>query len=208
MREINPLSTNRAESYQAFINAPMPMVTLFKTLDVTKAVKLSKKGYKLNMLLCYCIGLAAQSIPEFKLLPMEQKMYAYDAIGVNVIVANDKGGINSCDLPFSADLDTFNKAYLELTDKVAKTCENYELSELMIIGTSCLSKYEVDGIVNMYSGIFNNPFLAWGKYEKRGFKAYLKVSFQFHHVQMDGEQACRFLDEVQNNIRLLKCKNL
>lgn len=46
----------------------MPMVTLMKTLDVTALVRMSrKKGYKFNMLLCWCIGKAAE--PDEGLLP-------------------------------------------------------------------------------------------------------------------------------------------
>jgi chloramphenicol O-acetyltransferase type A len=55
----------------------------------------------------------------------------------------------------------------------------------------------------MYSGIFNNPFVVWGKYFTEKEKTKLKLSFQFHHVQMDGEQACQFLDKLENVIGTL-----
>ena len=70
----------------------------------------------------------------------------------------------------------------------------------MLIGTSAVLQTELDGIVNQYSGIFNNPFLSWGKYRKGLFKTTLPVSFQFHHVQMDGAQAARFLQRLQEEI--------
>lgn len=65
MHEIDLLKTNRATSYKLYINAPMPMVTIFKTLDITKLIQLKEKGYKLNMSLCYCILSAAQKTKEF-----------------------------------------------------------------------------------------------------------------------------------------------
>lgn len=70
----------------------------------------------------------------------------------------------------------------------------------MIIGTSSLIHHEIDGVINMYSGIFNNPFLIWGKYKTIDKTTTLRISFQFHHVQMDGYEACQFLDEIQNQI--------
>ena len=73
----------------------------------------------------------------------------------------------------------------------------------MIIGTSSLVQYDIDGVVNMYSGIFNNPFLIWGKYRTEGDKNFLPISFQFHHVQMDGIEACEFLERLQESIREL-----
>ena len=55
MREVNPMDTNRAVSWQFYIDAPMPMVTIFKTLDITNLMRVKAAGYKLNMLLCFCI---------------------------------------------------------------------------------------------------------------------------------------------------------
>ena len=166
MQEINPKDTNRAKSFELYINAPMPMVTIFKTLDISHLMKLKKDGYKLNMLMCYCIGLAASEIKEFYLLPIGQQMFQYDKIGLNVIVANNSGTINTCDIPFSSNLEEFNQSYLQLTKKVHETCQDYEIEDHMIIGTSSLIKYDIDGIINMYSGIFNNPFMLWGKYKE------------------------------------------
>ena len=73
----------------------------------------------------------------------------------------------------------------------------------MVIGTSALAQYNIDGAVGMYSGIFNNPFLIWGKYKRRFFKTILTVSFQFHHTQMDGAHAAHFLDELQKTINTI-----
>lgn len=200
MREVNPMDTDRAKSWQLYIDAPMPMVTIFKTLDISNLMRQEKAGYKLNMLLCYCICLAANDTKEFQLLPAGKKMMEYEKIGVNVIVANRDGGINSSDIPGFSDLQEFNQTYLELTQKVRETCEDYEIEDHMIIGTSSLVKYEIDGVMNMYSGIFNNPFMIWGRYRKEGSAYKLQVSFQFHHVQMDGMEACEFLERLQKYI--------
>lgn len=203
MKEVDPKDTDRAMSYELFINAPMPMVTIFRTIDVTNIVNVSKKGYKLNMLLCYCAGCAASRIHEFQLLPVGMKLMAYDEIGVSVVVANKNGSINICDLPFSSNLEEFNQNYLSLTKEVERTCENHEIKDRMMIGTSALPQYDFDGVINMYSGIFNNPFLIWGKYEQKELRYMIKLSFQFHHVQMDGKQACQFLDELQMTMNKL-----
>ena len=86
-----------------------------------------------------------------------------DSIAVNTIVANRLGEVSSCDIPFSEDLNQFNSDYIRLTGQVAETCQNHDLTESMVIGTSALVNYEIDGAVGMYSGIFNNPFLIWGR---------------------------------------------
>lgn len=201
MKEINPALTTRAYAYKMWMQAPMPMVTFFKTLDVTNLVKVSKKkGLKLNMLMCWCIGKAASGIKEFYMLPVGKKLIQYDTIAVNTIVANKNGEISSCDIPFSEDLNQFNHNYLQLTKQVAETCQNHDLTECMVIGTSALVDYKIDGAVGMYSGIFNNPFLIWGKFKKHFFRKHLTVSFQFHHTQMDGAHAALFLEKLQHEI--------
>ena len=70
----------------------------------------------------------------------------------------------------------------------------------MVIGTSAIVDTELDGAVGMNSGIFNNPFIIWGQYHKGPFRTTLKLSFQFHHTQMDGAHAGRFLDGLQRAI--------
>ena len=206
MKEINPKDTTRAYAFEMWMNAPMPMVTFFKMLDVSRLVKMSRRsGLKFNMLMCYCIGKAASAVKEFYLLPVGDKLMQFDTIAVNTIVANAKGEVSSCDLPFSSDLAQFNLDYLRLTKQVAESCTDHDLSqESMVIGTSALAQYEIDGAVGMYSGIFNNPFMIWGKYKRQWLKTTLTVSFQFHHTQMDGAHASRFLDELQREINGLK----
>ena len=201
-KEVNPKETTRAFAFEFWMKAPNPMVTFFKTLDVTKLIKTSRKRkLKFNMLLDYCIGKAAVGIKEFYILPVGEKLMKYDTIAVNTIVKNKDGEVSSCDILFTEDLDKFNLDYLKYTTETAKTCQDRDLSEeSMVIGTSAIVDTEIDGAVGMNSGIFNNPFIIWGKYRKKLFRYYLPISFQFHHTQMDGAHAGRFLGNLQNEI--------
>ena len=202
MKEVDPETTTRAYAFKMWMNAPMPMVTFFKTLNVSNLTKISRnRKLKFNMLMCYCIGMAASKIKEFYMLPIENKLMKYDSIAVNTIVANSVGEVSSCDIPFSNNLQQFNNDYLCLTKQVAQSCTDHDLSHRsMVIGTSALAQYEIDGAVGMYSGIFNNPFMIWGKYKRTWFRTTLTVSFQFHHTQMDGAHAALFLNLVQEEI--------
>ena len=198
---IDPEATARAEAYKLWISAPNPMVTFFKTLEVTPLLRFGRKrGLKFNMLLCWCVGKAASEAGEFYLLPVGRELWQYDSIAVNTIVKNKTGEVSSCDVPFSADLAQFNADYLRLTRAVAESCENHDLTDSMVIGTSAIVDTQIDGAVGMNSGIFNNPFLIWGKYHKGLFRTTLKLSFQFHHTQMDGAHAGRFLARLQETI--------
>ena len=149
-------------------------------------MRLSKRrGISFNSLMCWCIGKAASGIPEFFDLPVEDGMFRFDRIAVGPVVVNRKGGINYCNIPYSDDLQLFN-------------------SEMMVIGTSAMVQTELDCIVNQYAKGFNNPMVLWGRYRKGFFKTTLPVSFQFHHVQMDGGHGAMFLENIQSIIRQLK----
>ena len=205
-KELNPKDTTRAMAYELWMKAPNPMVTFFKTLDVTNLIRISKRnGMKFNMLLDYCIGKAAVGVKEFYILPVGEKLMQYDKIAVNTIVKNTDGEVSSCDILYVEDLEEYNKQYLKYTVQVAENCQDRDLSnDSMVIGTSAIIDTELDGAVGMNSGIFNNPFIIWGRYKKKWFRYYLALSFQFHHTQMDGAHAGRFLANLQNEISSLK----
>ena len=214
-QEINPKETSRAMAFELWMKSPMPMVTLTKTFDVTRLCRVSRRrGLKFNMLLCWCIGKTASRIEEFYMLPqrlrvgeqssgIDGKLYKYDRMAVNMIVDNIKGGLSFCDIAVTDDLEQFNANYLRLTETVSQTCQDILDEDAVIVGTSTLTGTELDCIVNQYSGIFTNPFLAWGRYRKHWFKVTLPISFQFHHAQMDGSHAARFLEDLQRIINTI-----
>ena len=205
-REIDPKDTARAAAYELWMSAPNPMITFFKTLDVTNLIRFSRRNHmKFNMLLDYCIGKAAVDVKEFYTLPVGPKLIRYDTIAVNTIVKNKDGEVSSCDILYCGDLDTFNRDYLLYTSQVAASCQDRDLSETcMVIGTSAIIDTEIDGAVGMNSGIFNNPFMIWGRYRRKWLRYSLPISFQFHHTQMDGAHAGRFLEILQKEIRALQ----
>ena len=143
------------------------------------------------MLLCWCIGKTASRIDEFYLLPEQGKLMKYDRLAINVIVNNKGGGINSCDILYTNDLEQFGQDYMALTQSASMLCQSSFLDDAMVIGTSAMVATELDCI---------NPMVMWGRYRKSWLSTTLPISFQFHHVQMDGGHAARFLEELQKTI--------
>ena len=204
--EVNPQDTTREEAFQMWMTSPMPMVTLTKTFNIGNLVKASKRqGVKFNALLCWCIGKAATQLEEFYLLPDKGKLYKFDSIAINVIVNNSKGGINSCDIPFTGYMKEFVEAYHTLTAQASAECKSSFLEDYMIVGTSAMVQTELDCIVNQYTDKFCNPMVMWGKYRKGWFKTTLPISFQFHHSQMDGGHGAMFLELLQREICNMGC---
>jgi len=207
-QEINPKDTSRAQAFELWMKSPMPMVTLTKTFDVTRLRKMSRRrGLKFNMFLCWCIGKAASRMEEFYLLPEKGKLMKYEHLAINVIVNNRDGGINSCDIPYTDDLDKFCSDYMVLTQAASTSSQSSFVDDAMVIGTSAMTATELDCIVNQYTELFCNPMVMWGRYHKGWLKTTLPISFQFHHVQMDGAHAGKFLANLQEEINRLYIPN-
>lgn len=206
MKEVNPQETARGRQFEIWKNAPNPMLTFVKKVDVTRLVRISKKKHlKFNMLLDFCIGKAALQQKEFYLLPVGDKLMQFDKLAINTMVRNRLGEVSSCDIEFHGSLEEYNRDYLKYTADVAASCTDRDLSETcMVIGTSAIVDTELEFGGGMYSGIFNNPFIIWGRYSRRFFRYYVNLSFQFHHTQMDGAHAGTFLNRIQMEINQLK----
>ena len=199
---VNPKDTSRAKAFELWMSSPMPMVTLTKTFDVTRLYRIAKrKGLSFNMLLCWRIGKAASQIKEFYTLPEQGQLFNYDHLAINVIVNNCNGGINSCDVPYCDDFEKFNRDYTALTQSASSSCQSTFVDDAMVIGTSAMTATELDSIVNQYTDQFCNPMVMWGRYRKKWLKVSIPISFQFHHVQMDGGHAAHFLEELQKVIK-------
>ncbi|MCI5817243.1 MAG: CatA-like O-acetyltransferase, family 2 [Prevotella sp.] len=204
-QEITPQQSDRAEAFGLWMSSPMPMVTLVKTMDVTRAIKYGKRNnLGINSIMCWCIGKAASKIKEFFILPEQGKLYSYSSLGINVIVKNAGGGLSSCDIPYNENIKEFTENYLRLTQQATTENKNVVLKDSMIIGTSAMIQTELDCIVNQYTDKFCNPMVMWGKIRKGWIRRSLPISFQFHHVQMDGTQGALFLEYLQETIKSLK----
>ena len=206
MREIDPKTTSRAKAFELWMKATMPMVTMTKTYDITQMCRIAKrKGVKLNMLMCYAVVKAASEFKEFYMLPVGNKLMEYDNLAINTIVMTRDGGINTCDIPFSDDIYQFEADYLRITKLAQSATEDVVLGDdYMVIGSSALTKCELDSVVNVYAGFWNNPFVVWSKYRKGWFKTTLSLSFQFHHTQMDGPISTGFLNRLQEVMNSIK----
>ena len=206
MREIDPKTTSRAKAFELWMKATMPMVTMTKTFDITRLRRIAKrKGVKLNMLMCYAVVKAASEFKEFYMLPVGDKLMEFDNLAINTIVMTTDGSINTCDIPFSEDIHQFEADYLRITSLAQRSSEDVVLGDdYMVIGSSALTKCELDSVVNVYAGFWNNPFVVWSKYRKSLFKTTLSLSFQFHHTQMDGPISTGFLNRLQGVMNRLK----
>ncbi len=207
VKEILAKDSARSWAYEMWKDVEMPMVTLFKTFDVTPLIKYSKKRkFKYNMTFCYALLKAATEIKEMYLFPVlnSEKWLQYDSLCLSIVANTKDGGINFCYVPYSDSIEQFNNDYIKNMSYVYETGNAFRIDDSMCVSTSALTKTEIDGIVNMYNSKFTNPFFAWGRYIKKGRKFYQPISLQFNHMQMDGQQVVEYFNKIQNLINDLK----
>lgn len=204
MIEIDPKTTNRKQCFEYFIDAPMPMLTAFKKIDIKNAVKLSKKGYRLNGILCYAILKAAENIDEFYYILKDKKLFRADTLNVSVVVRAKSGEFLSCEIPFSSDFKQFYTDYDRLMNEVYSSGVSHEEKDGATIGTSTILTGSIDGLVNLYTPIFSNPFVVWSRYENKVLSKPATFTLQFHHAQMDGGEAANFFENLTKIIKNIK----
>lgn len=114
----------------------MPMVTFFKSLNVSRLIKISRKSkLKFNMLMCYCIGKAASGIKEFYLLPVGGKLLQYDSIAVNDCCKQRwQKSVRVIYLSLMI-YHSLIKEYQVQQKQVSESYVNHDLTQSMVIGT-------------------------------------------------------------------------
>ena len=97
-KAVNPKDTSRAFAYEFWMKAPNPMVTFFKTLDVTNLIRVSRRrGLKFNMLLDWCIGKAAAGVKEFYILPVGDQLIDRACVADDVALESKLAAKHVCE---------------------------------------------------------------------------------------------------------------
>lgn len=207
LTKIDPKESSRAFAYQYLQESLLPTVTLIKRIDVTNIKKISKKtGHKFNCIINYLILKTAVEIPEF-FLQIDGKtndLYKSDEISLNFMSKKKNGFLAYCGVLYKEDFFEFEKEYNSAVRYCYENNCDKIIEDSARIGSSTVPWTTLVGAVNGYWTNLTNPFLIFPKMEKKFFKFYINVSFQSHHLQMDGEQACKFLENFQNKIKQFK----
>lgn len=100
MKEVDPKKTKRAAAFAWWMQAPMPMVTLFQTMDVTNLVRwCRKRGWGFHMLMCWCIGCAAAQMEDFSSGAGTEKRIPYRFTPVVPVPPYADGWDGGCPVP-------------------------------------------------------------------------------------------------------------
>lgn len=192
---------NRVKRFKV---SPNPYFTATSKINVTKLVKL-KKHHKFNAMLCYCIQQAGQKIEGCHYdFYDENNIVYYENVYVNWVIVNDKGLHSYVGIPHEDNFEKFEKEYINASNKFKINCQHNFIDNQSLLSTSAVINREFESFSCGYSPDFIKNFIIWGKYERRFRKAFLNISFRFHHSFFDGQNVGNFFNILQNEINNLK----
>lgn len=192
--------------YLRFLNETQNTICVSGEFDITKIFKYSKKGYKLNSILLYCIQQAANQIEDFHYKIKNNELFYSENILTCSVAKGKDGLLYYITYPYQKDYLDFQKKYKEINDSAYNNCKHYWIDEGAKLSTSAMIGFPFLSISSDVQSDYSNHYLLWGSYKKSFFKVKLNISFKFHHSLLDGEMAVDFFNKLQDEFDNFKCK--
>lgn len=199
-KKIDVTTFDRKDMYERFMNYSNPIGTITATVNITKLIKLKKKGHKLNALLNYCILKAAYRIKEFHYYQSEDGLYYYDDINMLGIVFGKDGHLYLSTWNFFDNYLDFEKNYIKNNLEVYNTNKPILSNDTAVLSSSSFVQYPIDSVDIDMGKEITHCFFTWGKYKKHCFRYYQSISLRFHHAFFDGGHIGLFFKYLQEEI--------
>ena len=105
----------RKDIYQRFLHDTHNSVCVSGEFDITKLFRYSKKGFKLNSMLLYCIQQAANKIEDFHYKIKNNELFYSENVLTCSVAKGKDGLLYYITYPYQNNYSTFQKQYKELT---------------------------------------------------------------------------------------------
>ena len=202
--KIDTNTFDRKDMYARFMNYSDPIGTITATVDITKLVRLKRKGHKLNALLNYCILKAANRIKEFHYAQESDGLYYYDKITMMGVVFGKDGNLYLSCWDYFDNFKDFEENYIKNNKEVYETNTPKTYKDTAVLSSSAFVQYPLDSaIINMGKEI-TFCFFTWGKYKKGYLRYKQTISLRFHHAFFDGGHIGTFFTYLQEEINKIK----
>ena len=199
---VDPRATTRAAAFDLWMDAPNPMVTFFKTLDVTPLVRFVKqRGMKFYPAMIWVVSRVINAHEEFKLgWDQDGNLIRWDFVSPSYAHFHpEDGNFTKLVTPYMEDLPAFHARFLEDREKYRELRGVVEGQPTNHFDVSCLPwvRYRHFDVHVFDQGDFLAPVVTWGKYEAEGGRLVMPLTMNIHHAAADGFHLSRFFTEVQ-----------
>ena len=203
-KKIDLNNYKRKDMYLRFLNETNNTICVSGEFDITKIFRYSKKGYKLNCLLLYCIQQETNKIEDFHYRIKNKELFYSEKVLTCSVAKGKNGLLYYITYPYQNNYLNFQKQYKELNDNAYNNCIHYLLDVWTKLYNSALVWFQFLSISSNVQSDYSNHYLLWGSYRKRFLKVKLNISFKFHHSLLDGEMAVVFFNKLQEEFNNFK----
>lgn len=192
----------RKAHFEYFNSLAYPYVGVTVNVDITGLKEaVSRKRLPFFLTVCYCVGRAANEVPEFRQRIQEGQIVEFGHCRTSHTVALDDGTYCYCNLesnkPFR-DYITYAVREQEKAKEEATIHEDDNLDMIFISTVPWISYTSLIQPVPMPAD--SNPRITWGKYFRQEGRILLPVSVLCHHALVDGLHIAMFYELLEKEI--------
>lgn len=192
----------RKAHFEYFNSLAYPYVGVTVNVDITGLKEaVSRKRLPFFLTVCYCVGRAANEVPEFRQRIQEGQIVEFGHCRTSHTVALDDGTYCYCNLesnkPFR-DYITYAVREQEKAKEEATIHEDDNLDMIFISTVPWISYTSLIQPVPMPAD--SNPRITWGKYFRQEGRVLLPVSVLCHHALVDGLHIAMFYELLEKEI--------
>lgn len=192
----------RKAHFEYFNSLAYPYVGVTVNVDITELREaVSRKRLPFFLTVCYCVGRAANEVPEFRQRIQEGQIVEFGHCRTSHTVALDDGTYCYCNLesnkPFR-DYITYAVREQEKAKEEATIHEDDNLDMIFISTVPWISYTSLIQPVPMPAD--SNPRITWGKYFRQEGRILLPVSVLCHHALVDGLHIAMFYELLEKEI--------
>lgn len=194
----------RRAHFDYFRSLAYPYAGLTVEVDITEFLSAVKaKGLPFFLSLCWCVGQAANSVPQLRQRILDGKIVEFDRCPTSHTVALPDGTYCYCTLEVGRPFFDY-LPYAAAAQEAAKTQGSIEESAeeaLSLFFVSTLPWVSYTGLVQpVPCPADSNPRITWGKYRAAEGRTLLPVSILCHHALVDGRHIAAFYDALTERL--------
>ena len=199
---VNKDAYKRKEHFEYFSSLAYPYVGVTVNVDITELLsKIKEKRLPFFLTVCYCVGRAANAVPEFRQRIQDGQIVEYDHCRTSHTVALDDGTYCYCNLESDMGFADYIPYAVREQEKAKEEATIHEEDNLDMIFISTLPWLSYTSLVQpVPMPADSNPRITWGKYFQQEGKTFLPLSVLCHHALADGLHIARFYEQLDKEI--------
>ena len=209
-RKIDLETFPRREHFQYFLTMANPYVGVTVEVDVTDFRKMCvEKGYSFFLSFAYCVGRAANAVPEIRQRILDGMPVEYDRCDTSHTVLLENGTYVYCRLNCMQEFPVFLAEAKALQERAKQegTLDDGD-DALSLLFLSCVPWLHYT-VLHQPTPVpaDSNPRITWGKFVDVQGRITMPVSILANHALVDGCHLAQFYAALEEEMKRVICLN-